>query len=240
MSVSSATVTTLEQLVRPEIQARTPPELRLCNMDLLIVGAGGTGTWTAILAALSSDESVRFVIVDNDNLEISNLNRLPYPITWALESRNKAEALAAYLQYIRPNLFVLPVAQRIDTEAQLEILITTLNLDPIRLVIVDCTDNVRTQRLLMRFAAEKKVSYLGVHYDGESVTVEWIPAIEVEKAVSSDWIIDEQAQGYRVFPSVAYAPAFAAAMAVYLLAKRPPHRVLLTTTLRELVNKLTK
>lgn len=225
--MATTTRTVEDELTR--LHDRTPDSMVIMG-NYIIIGCGGVGTWTAIILALSSDpENTEIVLIDDDSLEVHNLNRLPFPIIWAFESKKKAEALASYLQFIRPTLKVIPLTQRIESREQLLMLVRTMGgVD----AIIDATDNPRTQDIIHSLNNEYDI--LSVHYDGESFTVEWKPK---GWRRTSDWTLDETA-GYRVFPSTAFTPALASALAVYLLARRPRQRVLISSSMSALVEKL--
>ncbi len=77
---------------------------------VVIVGCGGVGTWVAIALAMGGTE--RLTLIDYDNIEEHNLNRLPY--SHSSIGRNKAEVLREYLINIRPSAYVIALNQRIE------------------------------------------------------------------------------------------------------------------------------
>jgi hypothetical protein len=78
--------------------------------NVIIVGCGGVGTWVAIALAMGGTQ--RFILIDHDNIEEHNLNRLPYPQSSI--GRNKAEALKEYIINIRPGAYVVAIDQRVE------------------------------------------------------------------------------------------------------------------------------
>lgn len=206
-----------------ELHDRTPSDLVISDR-VVLVGAGGVGTWTAVALALSADpDKFKLVIVDDDVLEVSNLNRLPYPLSDALVGRKKAGILYDYIKALRPMLQVSYVDKRIETLEDIAVIAALVN----PTVIVDAVDNPASIKLLKDAAAKLGISYLGLHYDGTSVTIEWLP-----ESILTDWIVDET-PGYTVFPSCAFTPMFIASIAALILAVKPRRRLLLSCDLRK-------
>jgi len=129
---------------------------------LLIVGCGGIGTWLAILAAMSGVPELH--LFDADCLEISNLNRLPY--TTLDLGKRKTTALAEYIARIRPDchLFTYGQASEVDLEV-------ASNIGSHWQALVDCTDNIQTQRMTYAWATHSKhIPFWRAGYNGTSIT----------------------------------------------------------------------
>ena len=212
----------LDQIIS-DIHNRTPRDL-IINENVLLVGAGGIGTWTALALTLSAGPNFRMLIVDDDVLEAHNLNRLPFPVTEALRREKKAVVLQRYLKWLRPWLDIRYAIDRIDTVEKAVAYARVASAT----IIVDAVDNPRSIRLLKGAARRVGAHYLGLHYDGTSVTIEWTPAGQND----TDWVVDEEAAGYRVFPSCAFVPMFAASIAALIVAVKP-ERLFLSCDLRD-------
>jgi len=86
-------------------------QLRLAQARVAIVGVGGLGTWTA--AALACAGVGQLVLVDDDRVALSNLNRqLLY--RRADVGRPKVEVAAEALAAFNPALAVTAIAARVD------------------------------------------------------------------------------------------------------------------------------
>jgi bacteriocin biosynthesis cyclodehydratase domain-containing protein len=89
-------------------------QLRLSRARVAIVGVGGLGTWTA--SALACAGIGHLVLVDDDRVDLSNLNRqLLY--RRADVGRRKVEVAAEALGAFNPALAVTALARRVDGEA---------------------------------------------------------------------------------------------------------------------------
>lgn len=88
-------------LVQGLLRYTSPDTLeRLARVRMLIIGAGGLGSNVAFMLARSGIR--RFILVDRDRVEASNLNRQAYfP---ADLGRPKVEALAEHLRALDPKL----------------------------------------------------------------------------------------------------------------------------------------
>jgi molybdopterin-synthase adenylyltransferase len=86
-------------------------QLRLRRATVLVLGCGGLGTWA--LATLASAGVGAFVVVDHDEVELSNLNRQvlygPADI-----GQSKAERAAAWVRCFDPAVRVRSVRRRIE------------------------------------------------------------------------------------------------------------------------------
>ena len=157
-----------------------------------IVGTGGTGTQVAILLAMSGTKE--FLLMDEDYLELSNLNRLPYTVEDL--DLPKSELLKQYIEAIRPSTRVITAPRA--TELTMKLLQGT---------IFDCTDRHGTQIELCKYAKAKKLPYIRVGYDGMSMTVtDSVP----------EWCVDRAPDegGYTITPSWIVPAMMAACLAV--------------------------
>jgi len=89
-------------------------QLRLARARVAIVGVGGLGTWTA--AALACAGVGRLVLVDDDRVDLSNLNRqLLY--RRADVGRPKVEVAAEALTAFNPAITIVARRRRVDEPA---------------------------------------------------------------------------------------------------------------------------
>ena len=108
--------------------------LRLTDKRVLILGVGGVGSWVATELCHCGFE--KFILVDDDELELSNLNRSLY--SQQDVGKSKVDALADRMRNINPRISVRRVKTRIESAAGLLSLITSL---PESGVVVNCADN---------------------------------------------------------------------------------------------------
>lgn len=86
---------------------------RLQNSRVLIVGAGGLGSWQAELLARAGVGFMR--IADNDNIDLTNIQRQAlYNESDAAQNLPKVEQLKIHIGEINHEVIVEPVRQRVD------------------------------------------------------------------------------------------------------------------------------
>jgi bacteriocin biosynthesis cyclodehydratase domain-containing protein len=100
-----------------------PRELqrRLRASRVVVLGCGGLGTWA--LGALASVGIGRFVLIDDDAIELSNLNRQILYRTTDL-GRSKVDVAAAWVRDFDPAIEVVTMAQRVGESADLVAAVT--------------------------------------------------------------------------------------------------------------------
>ena len=160
--------------------------------EVTVIGCGGTGCWTAILLGMSGVKKIN--IMDDDVLELTNLNRLPFTIEDI--GLSKGEATKAFIEKRRPDAIVncYPNFDELTSE-----LVSGS-------ILFDCTDMYNTQLKLSKWCQEKKIKYIRAGYDGIHGTVtgsvpEWSVAIDDNR-------------GYTHVPSWVAPAVFVAALAV--------------------------
>ena len=70
------------------------------ELTVCVIGCGGVGCWVALALAMGGIREL--LLFDGDSLSEHNLNRLPFPL--ASVGQLKSEALANWLQSLRPDL----------------------------------------------------------------------------------------------------------------------------------------
>lgn len=172
----------------------------------LIAGAGGTGFWTALAMAMAG--ITEMIVCDPDDLEESNLARLPYSPEDI--GKNKAAALAEFLLNIRPTLNIT-----IQGEVN-EFLLETLR--PGFTEIIDCTDSLAAQKEIYTWAKKAKKTYYRVGCDGHHIT---------NTPHQSFFGVDGGQQGYTVVPAWVGAPMVAGALAASRFLTGQPKEAIL-------------
>lgn len=133
------------------------------DASVLILGLGGLGSPVALY--LASAGVGKLVLVDDDAVELSNLQRQVIHTTESI-GEPKAESAAAQITRINPNIEVDVRVERLEEAAMVE-LVSSVDL------VVDCTDNFTTRHALNRacYAAKKPlVSGAAIRFEGQ-VTV---------------------------------------------------------------------
>ena len=177
-------------------------ELDLEKYDkVLVVGAGGIGSWFVFDLALSGCAK-EIHVCDPDVVEESNLNRTPFAQSHI--GMRKTWAIREIIAKRRHDVVIIPmdgIVQNQDIDAG--------EYD----VVVDCSDGLMVKEWAM---SQKFASYMKLGYDGWSITMDF----------SSVMPWDEGDTGYRTVPSFVVPPQILASMAVgILLSGNVPNEV---------------
>lgn len=126
------------QIILPEIGPQG--QERLARAGVLIAGAGGLGSVTALYLAAAGIGHIE--IADHDSLESSNLNRQIIH-SEAFLGQPKVISAAIRMKALNPTVRVTPVQARI-TSANIDALLDGVE------IIVDGSDNYETRQILNR------------------------------------------------------------------------------------------
>ena len=143
-------------------------QARLADSAVLVIGAGGLGSWAAELLVRAGVGRLR--ICDDDSVEVSNLHRQSlYSEQDAANRLPKAEAAAVRLAAINSQCRIEPFAERID---RLTIHRAAKHID----VIVDGTDNFPTRFLINDYAVKYGVPWVSAGVmEGQGQVITFIP-----------------------------------------------------------------
>lgn len=164
-------------------------------LEVTVVGCGGVGAWVAIFAAMSGVPTL--YLFDDDMLEESNFNRLPFCLSSI--HRPKVEVVAEYIRGIRPDTTVIPIQEKLK-DALLEIQLR------ISRCFIECTDSPKSQTILYKACCERERTFIRAGYDGTHITV---------TSSVSGWIKqDVEEEHYQIAPSWVVPTATVASLAV--------------------------
>ena len=121
------------QLVLPQWSARA--QLALRGAGVLVIGLGALGS--PVAAYLAAAGVGRLGLVDDDEVELSNLARQPLHYTPDL-GVSKAHSAAAKLRFLNPEVSAEPYPARLD-ESNADALVGGQDL------VVDCSDSFQTR-----------------------------------------------------------------------------------------------
>ncbi|WP_162045272.1 HesA/MoeB/ThiF family protein [Vibrio taketomensis] len=146
------------QICLPEINEQG--QQRIMDSKVLIIGCGGLGSAASLY--LSAAGVGRLVIVDDDCVDVSNLQR---QVVYRQENvgQNKVEAMSQQLKQLNPDVSVRTVAKRL-TEVQLNLEIMMAD------VVLDCCDNIKTRQQINQACFQQKtplVSGAAIGWNGQ-------------------------------------------------------------------------
>ena len=124
----------------------------LGRLRVVIVGAGGTGSATAVELVRSGVRNL--VIVDPDALELTNVTRV-YGSTMADVGRNKAEVLARHVGSIWDDRDVVALPRGVECRSAVEALVAAD-------VIFGCTDNAASRSVINDVAFQYLIPVIDV------------------------------------------------------------------------------
>lgn len=146
-----------EALLRQEAAFGKPFNRKLQSLRAVVVGAGGTGSPLATLLARSGIGEL--VIVDGDTLEGSNLNRVR-GYGRSDVGKNKAEALAAYINGLELNCKVGAIGEFLDRSPRAVDAVATAD------VVFGCTDDVAGRDILTQAMYYYCIPYIDMGLTG--------------------------------------------------------------------------
>lgn len=133
---------------------------RIAHTHALIIGAGGLGSPASLY--LASGGIGKITLVDNDQVELTNLQRQILHTTDRI-GMNKAESGKKTLEKINPTIDIAALTERMD-ETRLPELVETAD------IVLDCTDNFKTRLSINRICMTLRkplVSGAVVAFDGQ-------------------------------------------------------------------------
>lgn len=157
----------------------------------IVVGCGGIGFWLAIFLAMQG--YYRFILIDDQKIEASNLNRLPVPPSWV--GVYKVNALRKVMRSLRPVSEIVTFNGRMLEEG-----FGYLEGFKENSQVWDCTDDARVQKALSMFCRDN-ISYRKIGYEGFNVGT--YTDFDV-------WTVDGYETGYRTSNACAVTSALAA------------------------------
>lgn len=168
-------------------------ELGVRKPTVMLVGCGGVGTWVGMFLAMGG--SPRLELYDGDDLTLTNLNRVPYPMGDL--NKNKAEALKDLVAKLRPEC---------DVTARPHFLpvVHGQNVQGVEWVIA-ATDNLESRRVLHELCEKYGTAYLECGAESLQASMTTSPP---------EWSTEKEGQaGYEVVPSFVGPCVMAAALA---------------------------
>jgi hypothetical protein len=147
----------LDSLARQESAFGKPFNSKLQSLRAVVVGAGGTGSPLATLLARCGIGEL--VIVDGDNLEKSNLNRVR-GFRAADVGQNKAEILAQYIRGLGLTCRVTHIPEFVDRSGAAVDAIATAD------IVFGCTDDVCGRDVLTQAMYYYCLPYIDVGLTG--------------------------------------------------------------------------
>ena len=146
------------QIILPEVDI--DGQQRLIDARVLIIGMGGLGSACSIYMAAAGVGNL--VLVDFDNVDISNLQRQIVHIT-ANIGRSKVQSAYEHLLSLNPSIHLTTIDHKMnDVEMEQQMNLAT--------VVVDCCDNFITRFAINRVSVKTRtplVSAAAIRFEGQ-------------------------------------------------------------------------
>ena len=155
----------LELLVKQKIEL-------IKNKTVLIVGIGGVGGYA--LEALVRSGIGKIIIVDNDTIDITNLNRQIISLHSNIGSY-KVDAAYDRIKDINPNLEVVKIKKFLTRENTRELF--DINID----YIIDACDTIEVKKELIRISVEKDIKLISSMGTGNKMDPTKLEIIDLRK-----------------------------------------------------------
>lgn len=123
----------------------------IVNKTILIIGLGGVGSYA--LETLVRTGIKKFVIVDGDVVDSSNLNRQLMSLTTNI-GLNKTDVWESRIKQINPNCEVIKITEFI-TKDNLNILFK-YNVD----YVIDACDTLETKKEIIKYCLKNKIKFI--------------------------------------------------------------------------------
>ncbi len=136
---------------------------RVLASRILVVGAGGLGS--PVVAYLAASGVGSMILVDDDQVELSNLQRQIAHTTDRL-GWDKVESARLHIEQLNPEVQVTPVVQRLDQESLMH---WVQQVD----LVLDCCDNFATRHAINRACVALRkplVSGAAIRFSGQIST----------------------------------------------------------------------
>ncbi|MBU2895825.1 HesA/MoeB/ThiF family protein [Vibrio hepatarius] len=131
-------------------------QAQLANLHVLMIGCGGLGSAASLYLAAAGVG--RLVIVDDDEVDMSNLHRQVVYREQNVKS-NKVEAMASQLLALNSMVKVRTINTRLE-KAQLELEVMLAE------IVLDCSDNMPTRQLINQVCLEQKTDLVSASATG--------------------------------------------------------------------------
>ena len=131
-------------IILPEIGGEG--QYKLLQSKVLVIGMGGLGS--PLLMYLAAAGIGNITIIDNDNVELSNLQRQVIHSTQNI-GRPKVDSAKSFIEKINPEIKITKINSRVDADNIIELIAK-------QDVIADGSDNFKTRFLVNEFCFKAK------------------------------------------------------------------------------------
>lgn len=139
---------------------------------VLVIGLGGVGGYA--VEALARSGIKRLIIADNDNVDITNMNRQIFCLHTTL-MKNKVDVAEERIKNINPNCEVIKINEFI-TPKNIEMLFEN-EID----YVVDACDTIETKKAIIRECTKRNIKFISSMGTGNKLDPTKLEIIELKK-----------------------------------------------------------
>lgn len=139
---------------------------------VLVIGLGGVGGYA--IEALARSGIKRLIIADNDNVDITNMNRQIFCLHTTL-MKNKVDVAEERIKNINPNCEVIKINEFI-TPKNIEMLFEN-EID----YVVDACDTIETKKAIIRECTKRNIKFISSMGTGNKLDPTKLEIIELKK-----------------------------------------------------------
>ncbi len=139
---------------------------------VLVLGVGGVGSYT--VESLVRSGIGRIIIVDNDKVDITNLNRQLMTLHSNI-GKYKVDVLESRIKDINPNCEVIKINDFITSENINDLF--NYNID----YVIDACDTVDTKKSLIRECIKRKIKFISCMGTGNKLEPSKLEIIDIRK-----------------------------------------------------------
>lgn len=148
--------------------------VKLQEANIVVVGIGGVGSWTA--EALARTAIGNITLIDLDDIALSNVNRQLHALDSTLE-QSKVETMKQRILDINPGCNVTAIEDFVTTETINDYITPAFN------VVIDAVDSIKAKGAMIAFCKRNKIKIVTVGGAGGQIDPLQITCNDLAKTV---------------------------------------------------------
>jgi len=144
----------------------------LKNKTVMLVGLGGVGG--SAFESLVRSGIEKIIVVDNDIVDITNLNRQALAFQSTV-NKNKVDVAKSFAKDINPNCEIITIRKFIDEENFNKLFEYKIDF------LIDAIDTIKTKKLLIKKSLEKRIPFISIMGTGNKMHPELLEITDIRK-----------------------------------------------------------
>lgn len=147
---------------------------KLQNANIVVVGIGGVGSWTA--EALARTAIGNITLIDLDDIALSNVNRQLHALSSTLEAA-KVEVMKQRILDINPECKVSAIEDFVTTDTLQDYINNSFD------VVIDAVDSIKAKAAMIAFCKRNKIKIITVGGAGGQIDPLQITSNDLAKTI---------------------------------------------------------